>query len=378
MHNLLDWPGHAPALLQIDLDALAANWHRLREMAGGAACAAVVKADGYGTGAAQATARLAAEGCRIFYVAQGDEAVPLRPLLPAEAELLVLGGPLAGGATVELLQQGIVPIANSLGDVQALAAIGRRRGAPVPLTLQVDTGMRRLGLEAREVYALAERGLPEGVVLRRVLSHLACAEQAEHPFNATQLQRFQEALQLLGRGKPGLTASLANSSGIFLGDAYRLNEVRPGYALYGGNPTPGAANPMQPVVHLHARVLQNRLLKPGQSVGYGATWRSDRPTRVATLAIGYADGWLRSGSNSGAVWFDGLRAPVIGRVSMDLVTVDATALPESVALPGSVATVIGPQRTVDSVAAETGTIGYEVLTNLGRRLARRYCGTPAR
>lgn len=377
MRDFLDWPSHSPTLLQIDLDALAANWQSLRAKVGGATCAAVVKADGYGTGAEAAAVRLAAEGCRVFYVAQGSEAEPLRPLLPADAELLVLGGPLAGGAPMEMLERGIVPVANSLGDVQALAALGRRRGTPVPLTLQVDTGMRRLGLEPRALMQLAETGLPEGVRLHRVLSHLACAEVAEEPFNGTQLQRFGQALQMLGHGT-GIVASLANSSGIFLGAAFHGDEVRPGYALYGGNPTPGAVNPMQPVVHLYARVLQVREVKPGQSVGYGATWRATQPTRIATLAIGYADGWLRSGSGEGAVWFDALPAPVIGRVSMDLVTVDVSALPESATVPGSVATVIGPQRPIDSVAAQTHTIGYEVLTGLGRRFFRRYCGLPAR
>lgn len=363
----------AGAILTVDLDAVAANWRLLRDRVGGAArCAGVVKADGYGLGAGRVVTALYAAGCRTFAVAQLEEALEIRAVLPDDAEILSLGG-LPPGAAALFAERRIVPVLNHPGDIAAWTAFCRERGEALPGVVHIDTGMNRLGLGPDELDALAERpDRLQGMRVRAWMTHLACAE-ADTPMNAQQLGRFRTALGRL----PAAPASLANSSGIFLGPAYHFDLARPGCALYGINPTPDQPNPMQGTVRLDARVLQVRSVDTAMTVGYGATHRVAARGKIATIAVGYADGYARTLSGRGNVFVDGVPAPVVGRISMDLITVDISALPDGAAAPGSLVELIGPNRPVDTVAAEGGTIGYEILTSLGRRYHRVYVGGTA-
>ncbi len=359
----------AGAMLTIDLDAVAANWRLLRDRVGPARCSAVVKADAYGLGAARVAPALHAAGCETFVVAQLEEAVALRAVLP-DAEILSLGG-LPRGSAPEFAVRRIVPVLNHLGDIEVWTAFGRARGAALPAAVHIDTGMNRLGLGPDELdHLAAEPERLQGMAVRLWMTHLACAE-ADTPMNAQQLGRFRLALARL----PAAPASLANSSGIFLGPAYHFDLARPGCALYGVNPTPGEPNPMRQTVRLDARVLQVRTVDSPMTVGYGATHRVAGRGKIATIAVGYADGYPRTLSGRGNVFVGGVPAPVVGRISMDLITVDVTALPEGAAVPGALVELIGPNRPVDTVADEAGTIGYEILTSLGPRYHRAYVGT---
>ncbi len=353
---------HSGAVLEVDLAAIAANWHALRARHPGGEVGAVVKADGYGLGAEAVARRLAGEGCRCFFVATPAEALALRAVLP-EPVIVTLNG--LADAAAALAEAAITPALASLGEVAAWAGEGRRRGRRLPALLHLDTGMSRLGLDQAEQDALAADPSPlDAIALRGVMTHLVAAERPDDPLNAQQLARFAAARARL----PPAPASLANSSGLFLGPAFATDLARPGAALYGINPTPDRPNPMRPAVRLRARVLQVRAVAAGASVGYNATWRTARPARIATLAIGYADGWPRALSGRGAAYFDGEAAPLVGRVSMDLTTCDVTGL--APVRPGDWAELIGPHAPLDAVAAAAGTIGYEILTGLGPRIAR--------
>ncbi len=356
----------ANAVLDIDLGALVGNWRRLRDrLRPGAICAGVVKADAYGLGADRVAPALAAAGCKLFFVAQIEEGVVLRRLLP-EAEIAVLNGLLPGSAG-EFVARRLIPVLNSLGEI----AEWRHSGSGLPAIIHVDTGMARLGLPPGELARLAaDPSLLAGTDLRALMSHLACAEEAGNPLNAAQLAAFAAARAAL----PPAPASLANSSGIFLGPSYHFDIARPGAALYGVNPLPGKANPMAQVIRLKGRILQTRDVDTGDTVGYGSTHRRGGPGRIATVAVGYADGWMRSLSNRGSVAIAGQRVPVVGRISMDLMTIDVTALDPQAVRPGCLAELIGPGNDVDAVAAAAGTIGYEILTSLGRRYHRVYSG----
>ncbi len=344
-------------MLTVDLAAIIANYRALAARAAPAVCAAVVKADAYGVGMAEVAPALARAGCQQFFVAHRAEGAALRRLLGGAPAIHVLHGPLPGSAAGFLADR-LLPVLNSA----AQAADWAGRG---PAVLQVDTGMARLGVPPADLDALG------GVAPAMVMSHLGCADTPDHPANAAQLAAFRAVLARF----PGIPASLAASSGIFLGPEFRFDLVRPGAALYGGAPQPGA-NPMRPVVRLEAPVIQVRDIEAGAAVGYGATWRAASPARIATIACGYADGYRRSASNRGVAWLDGVRLPVVGRVSMDSITLDVSALPQGRIAPGTMVTLIGPDWTIDDVAATAGTIGYEVLTSLGRRFRRRYLAAP--
>jgi alanine racemase len=265
---------------------------------------------------------------------------------------------------------GLVPVLNGLSDVAAHAAAARAAGGvAAPAILHLDTGMSRLGLDAGEADRLAEDpALLAGLDLRFVMTHLACADEPEHPLNAVQAGRFAAACARL----PPAPRSIANSSGIFLGPDFASDLARPGCALYGINPTPGHPNPMRQVVRLEAPVLQTREIPAGATVGYGASWRAERPSRVAAVAAGYADGYLRALSGRAVGFHAGRAVPLIGRVSMDLTTFDVTDAPGLG--PGSTIGLIGPEQTPDDLAARAGTIGYEILTSLGARYRREYHG----
>lgn len=361
---------NAGAWLEVRLDAIAANWQALQLRAGHARCAAVVKADAYGLGAAQVAPALYAAGCRSFFVAHLDEGIALRPRLADDAVVQVLHG-LPPGAELEAVVHGLVPVLNSLSQIEAWRRLAAGLDRPLPALLQVDTGMARLGLDTDELDRLAgEPARLQGLSIQAVMSHLVSAEDPADAINAVQLQRFRAARQRL----PAAPASLANSSGIFLGADYHFDLVRPGAAMYGIAPVAGRPNPMQPVVRLRSKVIQLRRVEAGCGVGYGHAWTAARPSRIATLATGYADGWLRTLGNRARVGFEGRILPLVGKVSMDTITVDVTDVPEALLNEGTLFDLIGDGIPVDEVAAAAGTIGYEILTNLGQRYARRYVG----
>jgi alanine racemase len=364
-------PSTATGLLTVDLDAIVANWRRLEKAAVPAECAGVIKADAYGCGAEAVARALAGVGCRTLFVATPDEARVVRAAAPFAA-IYVLDGffPNSGDAYAKSDAR---PVIGDLNELAEWDVFCRRSGWAGGAAIHIDTGVNRLGLSLTEAQGIIPRinAGDHGITL--VMSHLACAENLHHPLNGKQLVAFREIASLFS----GVPASLSNSSGVYLGPQFQFDMVRPGAALYGVNPTPEADNPMQPVVDLKARIIRIRNVERGDSVGYGGTWTARRPTRLAIVSAGYADGYFRAGSSSdgtrGAeVMVAGKRCPIAGRISMDLIAVDITDLPPNAARRGHMATLIGEGITVDELAHHFGTIGYEVLTGLGRRYARVY------
>ncbi|WP_172341105.1 alanine racemase [Novosphingobium sp. SG751A] len=352
----------APGVLTIDLGALVENWRRVSREVAPARAAAVVKADAYGLGAAQVVRALAAEGCRAFFVANLVEALVIRDLVPDDAVLAVLNGLHPGGEGFAA-EAGVTPVLNSMGQARRWQAFGR------PAMLQVDTGMARHGLGFNEAAELAaDAGFRAAVPLLAVISHLSCADEPDRAENAAQLARFETAAALF----PGVARCFANSGGVLLGAGFHGDLVRAGLCLYGAEPADGRTEPFRPVVGLQARVLQTRTVPAGTGVGYGQTWHAPRQTRLALLSIGYADGFPRSLSGRGAVWAHGAILPIVGRVSMDVTVVDASALPMGALAEGDLVEIIGPHRPIEAVAQEAGTIAYEILTQLGGRYQRVY------
>lgn len=369
---LAPWTGgmgtrHASAVLTIDLEAISRNYRLLAERVGpGVTCAGVVKADAYGLGADRVAPALYRAGCRTFFVAHLDEGLDLQTHLPRDVAIYVLNGLPLGGER-DCAEAGIIPVLNSREQLEAWSDQARQRGRILPAVVQVDSGMSRLGISPREVADLS--GMDTNTLdIQVVMSHLACADTPEHPANAYQLAAFRT----LAKRFPGARKSFANSSGIFLGRNYHHDLVRPGAALYGLNPNPAQCNPMLPVVRLTAQVIQTREVEADAHVGYGWTVRATKPTRLATLAIGYADGLQRAFGNGGAVYFRGRRLAVAGRVSMDSLTVDLGDLPPGMLARGSQVEIIGGHQSLDALAATAGTIGYEMLTSLGQRYERIY------
>ncbi|MGA8172555.1 MAG: alanine racemase [Methylocystis sp.] len=347
--------------LTIDLSALAQNWRRLAKCCAPAKCSAVVKANAYGLGLEPVMRALRAAGCEAFFVASVSEGERARAL-SRDAIVYVLDG-VAPGSAPRLRAARLRPVLNSLAEIGEWADAG-------PSALHFDTGMNRLGLPPAEAAAASAAATPPALVM----SHFVSAESSDDPRNAIQIEAFAAIAERF----PGVPASLCNSSGIFLPSKPHLDLVRPGYALYGGNPTPRQINPMRAVSRLEARVLAIHEIAAGESVGYDATWTAMRPTRLATIAAGYADG-LPVSASSGAsnlpaeVLLAGARCPVVGRVSMDYVVLDATDA--GVVERGDWAVILGENIGVDELAARAGTIGYEILTRLGSRYARRYVGS---
>lgn len=364
-------PDLAGAILTIDLDAVAANYLSLRSrLAKGAACAAVVKADGYGLGMEKVAAVIAGAGCRIFFVAHLDEGIALRRRLPG-VEIHVLHGLLPGSQPV-FAEHRLIPVLGSLGDIEAWAEFAFRNGPAPPADIHIDTGMCRLGLPPDEFDVLVRE--PErlrGIEVAYAIGHLACADMPDHPMNRRQLADFIRARPAI----PAPKASFCNSGGIFLGDQYHFDLARPGISLYGGSPNPPAPSPMAQVVRLQGKILQVRDVDTPQTVGYGATHRVDRRRRIATVTAGYADGYPRPLGDSGGGYIGDIRVPIVGRVSMDLITFDVSEVPGHQARPGGLVDLIGPHNPVDALAAEAGTIANEILTNLGARYHRVYTGS---
>ncbi len=366
-------PVSAPGRLTIDLAALADNWRALASLAAPGRCAAVVKANAYGIGLDRAAPALWAAGARTFFVAHLGEGFAARRLLPAEAEIYVLNGLDAGADPADYVEHRLKPVIGSAEELERWSAFATRKGRLAPCALHLDTGMRRLGFDSPEALSAAvERdGKASGADL--LMSHFVSSEIPSDPLNALQIERFKAARAAL----PHLAASLANSSGIFLPARPIYEIARPGYALYGGNPTPGRLNPMRPVVTLTVAVQQTRWIEPGESCGYNAQWTAKRRTRLATLLAGYADGLPRGAgatdTRPGAeVAIAGKRCPLVGRVSMDLIIADVTELPEDAVQPGARAELFGAAVELDGFASLSGTIGYQVLTSLGARYRRSY------
>lgn len=342
--------------LTIDLDAIATNWHRLARLSR-VETGATVKADAYGLGAMQVARRLAAEGARHFFVALAEEGAAIRQAVGAGPAIHVFSGHMAGDAQL-LRNLNLTPMLNSAEQlVRHLESMPSH-----PFGLQLDTGMNRLGLSPAEWPALREVALRAGPVM--FLSHLACADDPDHLMNAEQLDQFVD----MTRGCD-VPRSLAATGGLLLSKAFHFDLTRPGIGLYGGAPFDDAL----PVVGLSLPVVQVRNVAPGEGVGYSGAWRPRRPSRIATLMGGYADGLLRSLSNRAQVYAGDTPCPIVGRVSMDLITCDVTDLPE---VPESM-DILGPRQGIDALAQAGETIGYEILTSLGARYRRRYLGASA-
>jgi alanine racemase len=388
--------------LEIDLDAIAENWRRLDAKHKGAT-AAVLKADAYGLGAKEVAPKLVAAGCQNIFTAHLGEALEIRDLIhhsslraqrsnpvsvPTATQsglrryarndggelpmtthapmLAVLHGILPGEEET-FYSQNVTPALCSLHDIALWRAEAARREQILTALLHIDTGMSRTGLSPAEFSSLRDdMSQLDGIAVGYVMTHLVSAEIPADPINQAQLARFRAAKSLF----PSAGASIANSSGSFLGEHFTADLTRPGAALYGVNPTPGAPNPMRPVIRLTARILQIRDIAAGETVGYNGIWTAQRPSRIATVAVGYADGFLRSLSNTATARFESIEIPLAGRVSMDLTTYDITDAPH--AEPGDSLELIGPGHDVDALAIEAGTNGYEILTSLGRRYHRHY------
>jgi alanine racemase len=375
-------------LLTIDLAAIVKNWKAMANRVVPADCAAVVKADAYGCGVDKVAAALAKAGCATFFVAHLAEARRVRAAVASvapEAAIYVLNGLPPGSAPI-FAEINARPVIGSLAEFLEWDAYRTASGWGGGAALHFDTGMNRLGFALEEAAQFTARAKMPGHGITLVMSHLACADTPSHPLNARQIEAFRD-LRFMFRGTP---TSLANSSGIFLGPATHCDMVRPGAALFGVNPTSAPLNVMEPVVTLTTHIVQVRDVQPGETVGYGATWAASRTSRIAIVSVGYGDGYPRaadgtragakgsrplaeSGGKSGAfAIIDGRRCPMVGRISMDLMAFDVTRLPDEKLRRGAHAILIGGNVTVDDVAAWSGTIGYEVLTGLGRRYRREW------
>lgn len=349
----------ATGTLTIDLDAIAANWRALDRISGSAVeTAAVVKADGYGLGATDVALTLAHAGARRFFVALAEEGAALRQALGEGPQILVFSGHMAGD-TALLRDHDLIPMLNAPEQLtRHLQALPSH-----PFGIQLDSGMNRLGMEPSDWAPVRAAALAQGPVL--IMSHLACADEPHLGQNTAQLETFREMTD--GCGVP---RSLSATGGILMGPEYHFEVTRPGIGLYGGAPFSDAT----PVVRLSLPVIQTRRLTPGETVGYGGSWTARRPTTVATLNGGYADGITRHLSNKANVYAGDVACPLVGRVSMDLLTVDVSGLTE---VPDTL-DLLCPAQGVDVLADLAGTIGYEILTQLGHRYARRIIGQPER
>ncbi len=367
----------AGGVLHIDLDALAANWRTLRDNAGGAETAAVVKANAYGIGIEQAVPTLGRAGCRTFFVAHVSEAIRARAVAP-DAAIYVLNG-LFTGTCPTYAEFDLRPVLGSFEEIEEWAGFCRAQSQKLKAAIHVDTGMNRLGLTVPQGLMLKDLASLKDFETALLMSHFVSAEESDNPLNRQQIEAFRAVRATL----PGIPSSLANSSGIFLRVRPHFDLARPGYALYGGNPTPDQDNPMRAVIGLEGRIVQLRWVEADHSVGYNGRWLALSKRRIATISVGYADGYPRSASArgksgdellAGMALVAGHPCPFAGNVSMDLITVDVTDVPEAEVQRGDTVTLIGGDLTVDEVGRRAGTIGYEILTNLGARYARTYSG----
>lgn len=355
----------ATGYVEVRLGALARNYARVREAAPGAVVGAVVKADAYGLGAARVSGHLYAQGCRDFFVATLEEGIALRQAMSETSPrtpIYIFEGLRTGGAAA-YVENTLRPVLNSASQVEEWLGVG------APCAVHLDTGMLRLGMNVEEFMRMfADASLIERLQLQCVMMHFACADEAGHPKNDEQRAIFDRARRCVG----DVRISMANSAAAFLGTEFHGGLVRAGIALYGGNPFVDRDNPMEPVASLYARVLQIRQLSQPATVGYGATFEAARGTRIATVGVGYADGYRRSLGNTAHALYAGTRLPVVGRVSMDLTCLDVTVLGPDELRVGDYVEMFGTGVLVDEIAGLCGTISYEVLTGLNARLPRIY------
>ena len=357
------------SVLTINLDAIATNYRLLETKANNAKVGSVLKANAYGLGVEQVAQQLQRVGCNVFFVATLDEGIRLRLITP-NAEIHVFNGILPGWPA-EMHKYNLCPVLNSLEQIKIWQNYTRGLETCLLADLHIDTGMCRLGLSPKDLKLLTQSpDLLKFINLDVVVSHLANANDPDDFMNQEQLADFRKAAKVLKSQR----LSIAASSGIFLGSNYHFDLVRPGIALYGGNPLMNKPNPMEQVVRLQGRILQVRYVNSPQTIGYGSTYKVPGPMRIATVAIGYADGYLRSLTNTGTVWIESYEAQVVGRISMDLTTVDVTQIPEHLVQVGALVDFFGPRQSIDKVALSAGTIDYELLTRLGTRFQRDYIG----
>lgn len=361
----------AGAILRIDLEALAANYRCVADCVAPVQVAGVVKADAYGLGAIPVTSALLEAGCRSFFVAHLGEARALRAHFDRDLSVAILNG-LHPGGEEECAQIGAIPVINALDQLDRWTRFARACGKRLPCMLQFDTGMSRLGLSPSEVDDLVANPMRlDGVNVRLLISHLACADEPDQPFNRYQADRFEALCDRF----PDIPRSLDNSAGTLLPRSH-YDVVRAGIALYGGGAQSGSKG-IRPVVTLDARIIQLRTVQAGEAVGYGLTHRFGQPSRLATLSIGYADGWPRCLGGRGSAFIGGVRVPIVGRISMDSLTIDVTGVASDQLRPGGLVELIGPLQSLETVASDAGTISYEILTQLGRRYARTYTSATA-
>lgn len=364
-------PASAYSALVINLDATAHNYRVLQAAAGKAECSAVLKADGYGLGAVAIALRLYQEGCRKFFVAYVDEGVTLRQAFIKrgwDSEIYVLNGFLPG-CEATFFEYNLIPTLTALEQLQRWRDLAKVQHNNRGIALHLDTGMSRTGMSAKEVMTLVHTPeMLKGITIKLILSQLSYSYDENPTFSAQQRQRFEQALTLL----PKAPASLAKSGAIFLSKDYHYDLVRPGIGLHGINPLNDATNPLKPVAGVWVRVYQVQDIVAGQSVGYAQTFIAATPRRIATLTLGYADGYPWNMGNKGHVSFGKHKAQIVGRISMDVITVDVTDIPESLVYPGAWAEVVGESLTIQQIAAMIGTSPYEVQMNLGNRFQRVY------
>ncbi|MBS0411217.1 MAG: alanine racemase [Proteobacteria bacterium] len=370
VNTLVAPPGLSGGQITVDLDALVANYRWLRDRAAPAAAGAVVKADAYGLGCEAVVGALVGAGCRTFFVAHLSEAFPVISTAPA-AQVVILNG-IWPGSEPAAVAAGVVPVLNSVDQICAWRDAARAQGRPLKAMIQIDSGMSRLGLSEREVRWLEERPeLFETLDVLGFMSHLACADTPDHPANTAQGVALARALARL----PRRPVSFANSAAVQALPCAHGDLVRCGLALYGVGGVSGRPNPMRPVIALAGRVIQVRKVGPDVGVGYGHDFLTRTATTIATVAIGYADGLARRLAGRAALYFGEARLPIIGRISMDSLMVDASALPSGSLRPGDLLEVIGAHQSLEDWAAQADTIPYEILTSLGRRLTRCYVGS---
>lgn len=362
--------------LTIDLNALVKNWQFLKQKSGSAECSAVIKANAYGLGIEPVATALTEAGCKTFFVAMAEEGERVRAVSP-EARIFILNGIFADTMDV-IAEHNLSPV---LGNVDQVA-LWATRGNGGACALHVDTGMNRLGMDVEEALHLSEnKSMLSRLNAKVLMSHLACADDPDHDHNTLQHENFQKCTAQFGN----LEHSFSNSAATLSRPDFQYDLTRPGVALYGGEALNDVANPMQPVVTAQSRILQIRHAKAGEKVGYGAEATLIRPTKIATISGGYADGLhralsgvgvpLRAARKTGAnVWLEGHLAPILGRVSMDLITVDVTDVPDQVLEQAKWVELFGKNIAVDDAARACGTIGYELLTSLGGRYHRKYLG----
>lgn len=357
-------------ILTVDLDAVVHNYNVLRRQAApGARVAAVVKADGYGLGSVPISKALAGAGCRDFFVFTVEEGIALRAALK-EPRIFILSG-FFGSDAASYPEHNLIPVLGSFPEIENYRRLAAKLGKKLDAYLSFNIRMNRLGLARVETEKLiADKTLLDGLNIIGVMSHFACADE-DHPANDVQNEIFEK----IARHFPGAEKSLANSSGIFRNKKYHHDLLRPGMALYGLNPAPKTKNPMRAVANLRLPVIRTRIVYKGAGVGYGLTWKAEKDTPLATVAAGYADGIFRSLGNRGALYWKGIRCPIRGRVSMDLTTVDISAVAENQRpKPGDMMELLGEHQGADDLADDAGTIGYEILTSLGKRYERVYIG----